>query len=222
MFALVVSVSGFGTAFAQTAVGTGMAPPVGITSPLGIGPGAPVAATGIPLGATELATPGVSPTTSGISSLGSMTTGSMGTATACSGTQGSMQTGATGLGSSTVGTGTPMSGESSATGAVSGTSAPTPLFDGAGIAGTASGTCANGIASSSPTGSASSPTMGSGSTAGRVGIPLGSTELNTGGVSPLPDITTLTQAPITSTGTTPCPTTEMSTAPGTSTTSSGC
>jgi hypothetical protein len=35
-------------------------PPLGIASPLGIGPGAPVAPTGVPLGATQLMTPGVS------------------------------------------------------------------------------------------------------------------------------------------------------------------
>jgi len=40
-------------------------PPLGMTSPLGIGAGAPVGGTGLPLGATELATPGVSPMTSG-------------------------------------------------------------------------------------------------------------------------------------------------------------
>jgi hypothetical protein len=51
-------------AFAQVG-DSGAAPGLGLTSPLGIGPGSPVAATGIPLGATELASPGVSPTVSG-------------------------------------------------------------------------------------------------------------------------------------------------------------
>lgn len=87
--ALVLSLSGFSSASAQSAVGAGMAAPIGIISPLGIGPGAPVAATGIPLGATELATPGVSPTASSSSPLGSMTTA---TTTACSATPGAMQT----------------------------------------------------------------------------------------------------------------------------------
>ena len=43
-------------------------PPLEITSPLGI-PNAPVGHTGIPIGAIELATPGVSPTTFGASPL---------------------------------------------------------------------------------------------------------------------------------------------------------
>ena len=51
-------------AFAQVG-DSGAAPGLGLTSPLGIGPGSPVAPTGTPLGATELASPGVSPTVSG-------------------------------------------------------------------------------------------------------------------------------------------------------------
>lgn len=35
--------------------------PLGATSPLGLGPGMPVAPTGIPMGATELASPGIGP-----------------------------------------------------------------------------------------------------------------------------------------------------------------
>lgn len=52
-----------GTAMAQMAVPTGatVASPLGLTSPLGLGPGQPVGPTGIPMGATELATPGISP-----------------------------------------------------------------------------------------------------------------------------------------------------------------
>jgi hypothetical protein len=38
-----------------------LASPLGVTSPLGLGPGSPVAPTGLPMGATELATPGISP-----------------------------------------------------------------------------------------------------------------------------------------------------------------
>src|SRR6476661_4559299 len=44
--------------------------PLGMTSPLGIGPAPAVPRTGIPMGATELSTPGVSPMTSGTSPLG--------------------------------------------------------------------------------------------------------------------------------------------------------
>ena len=84
---LVLSTAGLPAAFAQSAVGTGMAAPIGITSPLGIGAGAPVAPTGIPLGATELATPGVSPSVSSGLLLGSTMS-----ATTCSGALGSVQT----------------------------------------------------------------------------------------------------------------------------------
>ena len=194
MLVLVLS-TGLPAAFAQSAVGTGMAAPIGITSPLGIGAGVPVAPTGIPLGATELATPGVSSSASSGVLLGSTMS-----ATTCSGALGS----------------------SPATGAVMGTSAPTALFDGAGIAGTASGTCASAAASSGPTASASSPTMALRSTVGRVGIPMGSTELAVGGLSPLPDITTQSPVVPTGTSTVPCPATAMSSATGTSTSSSGC
>lgn len=45
-------------AFAQVGMVTGARASLGVTSPLGIGPSAPVGATAIPLGATELATPG--------------------------------------------------------------------------------------------------------------------------------------------------------------------
>lgn len=74
---------GCGSAIAQVG-GMSISPgtsPLGMTSPLGLGPGSPVAPTGIPLGAIELASPGVSPTTAGISPLGQVT----GSATLCSG-----------------------------------------------------------------------------------------------------------------------------------------
>jgi hypothetical protein len=52
---------------------------------------------------------------------------------------------------------------------------------------------------------------------------VGSTELGTGGLSPSPDITQQTQSTVVPTGTStvPCPTTGMSTMPGSSM-SSGC
>jgi hypothetical protein len=145
---------GCGSAYAQIG-GMNISPgaPLGITSPLGLGPGSPVAPSGIPMGATELASPGVSPMTSGISPL-------VGIA-ACSGVGGSLPQASPGIGTS-------MSGGSSNTG----------MFDGGGLSGSASGACA-GSASTAMTGagSDSSPTgMGSTSSVGRVGIPLGSTE----------------------------------------------
>jgi hypothetical protein len=113
-------------------------------------------------------------------------------------------------------------GESSATGAISGTSARTPLLDCAGIAGTASGTCTT--TSSTPTASASSPTIGSRTAVGRAGIPVGSTEFGTGVLSPLPYITQQSQSTVVPTGTStvPCPTTVMSTTAGSSMSSGGC
>jgi hypothetical protein len=57
---------GCGSTYAQVRMNVSPLPALGMTSPLGI-PNAPVGQTGIPMGATELATPGVSPTTSGAS-----------------------------------------------------------------------------------------------------------------------------------------------------------
>jgi hypothetical protein len=86
---------GCGSAFAQIG-GTSILPglsPLGMTSPLGIGPGSPVAPTNLPLGATELASPGVSPMTSGASPTGIITT--------CSGVGGSMPGTSSSTGTST-------------------------------------------------------------------------------------------------------------------------
>ena len=187
--------------------------PLGMTSPLGIGPGSPVAPAGIPLGATELASPGVSPMPSGVSPMGP--TGSTnGSVTTCGGIGASMPQTSFGIGSG-VGTST------------AGTAGATSVFDGGGMAGTASGTCAT-IGSNplaGPAASASSPSgMGSGSSVGRVGIPLGSTELGAGGLSPPPVILTPNPpAPVSTFGTTaPCPMTGMSPTTGMSTSSGSC
>ncbi len=118
-------------AIAQMALPT-MPPSIGMpsTSPLNLGSTRPE---GIPLGSTEIATPGVSPITP-----------SQGTANcAASGTPGS-------------------------SGA---------LFDGGGLSGSSSPGCPNGMT----TQSALPPST---STVGRVGIPLGSTELGGAGISP--------------------------------------
>jgi hypothetical protein len=188
--AITAALLGSGSASAQIGgLATSPGPsPLGMTSPLGIGPAAPVAPTGIPLGATELATPGVSPMTSGASPV----VPAIGGATACSGA--GAVGGSTGL-------------------ANPGTSGSTTIFDGGGLGGTASGTCAATASGSSggPAASASSPTgMGAASAVGRVGIPLGSTELNVGGLSPPPDVLTPNPSAPLSTSGTPCPTTGMS------------
>jgi hypothetical protein len=152
--------------------------PLGMTSPLGIGPAPAVPRTGIPMGATELSSPGVSPMTSATSPLGA----APGNITPCSSIGGSFS-------------------------GTTGTSGSSTTFDGGGM-GNASGTCA-GIASgpsAGPASSASSPTgMGLGSPVGRLGIPLGSTELGVGGLSPPPDVSSTPSAPLSTFGT-PCPT----------------
>jgi hypothetical protein len=176
----------------------GSTSPLGMTSPLGSGPAAPVAPTGIPLGTTELGSVGVSPTISGTSPLSPPTTSSTATCAGINSTAGNLS------GGSGTGTSSPASGS---------------LFDGGSLAGTASGTCA-GIATGpagGPAASASSPTgMGSTSPTGRVGIPMGSTELGVGGLSPPPVIQTPNPSPAVPTfgSTTPCPTTGMSTSSG--------
>lgn len=170
MAALAMVLLGCGCASAQL---SGSAPsPLGITSPLGIGPASPVSPTGIPLGSTELGSLGVTPTISGTSPLGPAAAGSLAT---CAGVD-SMAGNLTGTSTGTSTLTTP--------GSIN-------LFDGGGTMGTASGTCAN-IATStsaSTASSASSPTgMGAASAVGRVGIPMGSTELGVGGVSPVPQV----------------------------------
>src|SRR5215470_9845700 len=160
---------GCGAACAQAPMSTSALPPLGMTSPLGI-PNAPVGQTGIPLGATELATPSVSPTTSGASPM-------LGAPCVSS-------TPSLAMGSSTTGTspnmGSPVTGASAGMGAsVTGTSGAA-LFDGGGMAASAPGACAASATASPPLASS----MGPGSSVGMVGIPLGSTELGGGGLSP--------------------------------------
>jgi hypothetical protein len=95
------------------------------------------------------------------------------------------------------------------------------------MAGTASGTCAA-IGSNSlagPAASASSPTgMGSAPSVSRLGIPLGSTELGAGGLSPPPTLVSPNpSAPVSTSGsTTPCPTIGTSSTTGTSMSSGSC
>jgi hypothetical protein len=71
-------------AFAQVG-GSDAAPGLGMTSPLGIGPSSPVAPTGTPLGATELASPGVSPTMSGTTLSGGTCAGRQSSASGAAG-----------------------------------------------------------------------------------------------------------------------------------------
>jgi hypothetical protein len=132
MIAMTAVLSGCGAAFAQVG-GMGITPgpsPLGMTSPLGMGPGSVVPPTGLRLGTTEVPTLGVSPMTSGTSPLPP----TMISLTTCGGIGGSIPQASFGAASSSVGTTSGM-GTSSA-----GTSSSTLLFDGASTAGTASGT----------------------------------------------------------------------------------
>jgi hypothetical protein len=69
--------SAFSPAFSQAGGIGSPTPGIAATSPLGMVPGASVPPTGIPLGATELASPGLSPLTGG-------TAGMTGVGTTCS------------------------------------------------------------------------------------------------------------------------------------------
>jgi hypothetical protein len=135
-------------------------PGIAATSPLGMTPGAPVPPPGIPLGATELSSPGLSPM------IGSATstpgTGMVGYGTACSPNQSSGLSGLSTVESSTSGLST---------------------YDGGGISMGSAAVCAPGLG-----GSASSSTSTSnlaGGSVGRTGIPLGSVEIGNSGISPL-------------------------------------
>ena len=176
-----------GSAFAQVSGISPLLSPLGVTSPLGVGPGSPVPPTHIPLGATQLGAPGISPPMTS-------TAATTGTLPACSGSGGSMaQLSTSTIGNSTMGTsstmGSSMTGTSSGMGtSTTQTSVLTTVFDGGGMAGTASGICATNAGSSlsGAVASASSPTgMGSLSAVGRTGITMGASELGPGGVSPM-------------------------------------
>jgi hypothetical protein len=208
--ALTALLLGCSSASAQTTPGL---PPLGTTSPLGFGLGAPVPPVRIPLGATQMQSLGVSPLTSGVSPMNP----TVGTSSACGGIGGSIPQASFGVESSAPGTssgmGSSMAGTSVGTGAsAAGSSASTTVFDGAGMAGTASGTCpvTAGNSLGNPASSTSSPS-GMGSVAvGRLGVPLGSTELGVGGLSPPPTTPTLNStAPSSTLSTVPCPTTGM-------------
>jgi hypothetical protein len=149
---------------AQTALA-----PLGITSPLGIGPGAPVAPVGVPLGATQLTTPGLSSPPAGIVPQSAIT----GSNSACGG-------------SATLTTGVSSSTALFDGGMTAGTASGACLAAGGSTASPAG-------SSSSPTG------MSGLAPVGRVGIPMGSSELDPGGLSPLPPATMLNPAPLSST-----------------------
>src|ERR1700730_2117044 len=183
-------------------------PMVGATSPLGVAPGAP---TGIPLGAIEITSPGVSPVPTGVT--GTITIPGTSGATACSavatspsemfGSAASFDGGGMGVGTAPPATaansGTAVSSGTMATSgamATSGTStsSATPVtseipvttgspgaLDTSGM----SGMCGSG---SSSIASSSSPTSTSPGGGARTGFPLGSFEIGNLGVSSTPAV----------------------------------
>ena len=126
--ALIALLLGCSSALAQT---TPALPPLGTTSPLGFGLGAPVPPVHIPLGATQMQSIGVSPLTSGVSPVSPTS----GTNSTCGGIGGSIPEASYGVASSPAGT---SSGMGSAMGGIAygtGTSAAATTFDGGGLAG---------------------------------------------------------------------------------------
>jgi len=163
-----------GSASAQ--VGTTAPAPIGATSPLGIGSAPALPQTGTSLGPASVGSAPIIPPTVGISPLGSAATSNT---APCSGSFLS--------GGDVFGTNSTASGASGTAMSPSGTS--TSLFDGGGNTAGGASTCAPMIDSTlaQPAASASSPTASAPPAAiGRSGIPIGSTELGRGGVSPLP------------------------------------
>jgi hypothetical protein len=186
---------------------SGMATPtptIGATSPLGIGTGSTVSPTGIPLGSTELVSPGISPaptySTGTIAMPGNGTTCST-VGTAPSGMYGSTATydgGGMAMGTATPATAATSgmatsSGMSTSSGisATSGMSTTSGMMETSGL----SGMCGSGSSSiaSSSTPTSTSPTTPGG--AARTGLPLGSIEIGNLGVSSAAAVPTISVFP---------------------------
>jgi hypothetical protein len=173
-------------AMAQVSGMAGPTPTIGATSPLGMGTGSAVSPTGIPLGSTEIASPGVSPAPGDATGTIAMPSGS----TTCStiGTAPSSMFGSTASfdgGGMGVGTAGPATAATSGTMATSGMSTSSGMPTTSGMLETSglSGMCGSGSSSiaSSSTPTSTTPTTPGG--AARTGIPLGSTEIGNLGVS---------------------------------------
>lgn len=163
-----------GAAVAQV---TGMAAPtatIGMTSPLGMAPSTGIGGTGIPFGATEIASPGVSPLPTVAPPAGAATscaTAGMAPST-MAGSNATYDGGGLSLAAST-----PTSGATSGS-ATSGLPATTAMIDTSGLSSMCGSGATNPAASSTPTSTASGSGRG-------VGIPLGSTEIGNLGISSL-------------------------------------
>src|ERR1700687_5531055 len=180
-------------AMAQVSGMVSPTPTIGATSPLGIGADSAVSQTGIPLGSTEIASPGVSPAPTGVT--GTIAMPSSGTTCSTLGTSPSSMFGSA---ASFDGGGMGVGSAPPATAATSGMSASPGMSTSSGISATSgmsttsgmletsgmSGMCGSGSSSiaSSSTPTSTSPTAPGGSA--RTGIPLGSMEIGNLGVSP--------------------------------------
>src|SRR6266851_1724471 len=181
--AMAAALFGCSPVFAQVGGIGSPTPGIGTTSPLGVTPGSSVSPAGIPLGATELASPGLSPALTG-------TIGMAGNGTTCS-VMGSASAGASGSSTNFDGGGLGM-----------GTGTPLP-----GSATTSCGTASGSSASSSTATSSSSPGGVS-----RAGIPLGSVEIGNGGLSTAPiGAPPVPSLPLSTTSPTPVPSSPVST-----------
>jgi hypothetical protein len=192
-------------------------PSIGATSPLGITTGSTVSPTGIPLGSTEIASPGVSP-----APLVTGTVSMPGSGTSCStlGTSPSGMYGSTATydgGGMATGTTAPATAATSGMSTSSGMSATSGMSTTSGMLETSgmSGMCGSGSSSvaASSTPMSTSPTAPGG--AARTGIPLGSTEIGNLGVSSAAALPMINVLPTTSA----VGTSTSSTAPGTNGTS---
>jgi hypothetical protein len=182
-------------AMAQVSGMASPTPTMGATSPLGMGTGSAVSPTGIPLGSTEIASPGVSPAPGDATGTIAMPSSS----TTCStiGIPPSSTFGSTTSfdgGGMAIGSGTPSAMSPSAM-SMSGTSATSGMSTTSGIPETSglSGMCGSGSSSVASSSTATSPTTPGG--AARTGIPLGSTEIGSLGVSSAAPVPTMGVSP---------------------------
>jgi hypothetical protein len=205
------------TAFAQVSGMASPTPTIAATSPLGIGAGSAVPQTGIPLGSTEIASPGISPAPVGVA--GTISMPSNGTTCSTTGTSPTAMFGSTTSfdgGGMAVGTAPATAATSgmSTSSAMSGVSATSGMPETSGLSGMC-GSGSNSLASSS-TPTSTSPTAPGG--VARTGIPLGSVEIGNLGVSSSATVPTMSVLPTVSsetTSTAPCPTTGVTATPST-------
>ena len=185
---------------AATAQVSGMASPtptMGATSPLGMGTGSAMSQTGIPLGSTEIASPGVSPAPT---VTGTIAMPSSGTTCSTLGTSPSSMFGSTASfdgGGMAAGSAAPATAATSGMSTSSGISATSGMSTTSGMLETLgmSGMCGSGSSSiaSSSTPTSTSPTTPGG--AARTGLPLGSTEIGNLGVSSAAAVPTISVLP---------------------------